>query len=272
LFSAGQFHVFIVLQKPHALSLLLAEVFLRLAQEGDAPHATALPAVEPPLLESGPRITEAELTAKQQGLGNGIREYSEEDSSAGVSDINTEEGPSKQNLDRRSSLLKKHLARSISRSQSGLVAASGHVPNGDHAAAHPGERVAHKIGAKVGTTADVSATNGRDEEGRISDGRDASFDVEEAQTKQEFGQKEGRFEGRSFGRAFRELFKKRAIIARRDLKGMANSILLPVAVIAFVLLILKLNIDPAVSCTSYELLFYSELGRRSVGLMMLVLI
>lgn len=217
-----------------------------MAQEGDAPHATALPAVEPPVLESGPSITEAELTAKQQRLGNGFREDSEEESSEGVLDMNTEEGPSEHSLDRRSSLLKKHLARSISRSQSGLVAASRHVPNGDHAAAHSGERFARTTGAKAGATGDVSASNGYEEVER-SDGGGASFDVEEARTKRESAQKEGRFEGRSFGRAFKELFKKRAIIAMRDLKGMANSILLPVAVIAFVLLILKLNIDPAVS-------------------------
>ncbi|CAM6001577.1 unnamed protein product [Sphagnum balticum] len=49
----------------------------------------------------------------------------------------------------------------------------------------------------------------------------------------------------SFLRAFFEMFKKRVLIARRDLKGLINSVLLPVVVISFVMLILKLNIDPA---------------------------
>ncbi|CAM6122589.1 unnamed protein product [Calypogeia fissa] len=48
----------------------------------------------------------------------------------------------------------------------------------------------------------------------------------------------------SFFTAWFEMLKKRAIIARRDLKGLINTILLPVAVIAFVMMILKLNIDP----------------------------
>jgi ATP-binding cassette subfamily A (ABC1) protein 3 len=49
----------------------------------------------------------------------------------------------------------------------------------------------------------------------------------------------------SFLRAFFEMFKKRVLIAGRDLKGLINSVLLPVVVISFVMLILKLNIDPA---------------------------
>ncbi|OAE27724.1 hypothetical protein AXG93_4193s1240 [Marchantia polymorpha subsp. ruderalis] len=49
----------------------------------------------------------------------------------------------------------------------------------------------------------------------------------------------------SFYYAWLQLVKKRAIIARRDVKGLLNTILLPVAVIAFVMLILKLNIDPS---------------------------
>ncbi|KAG0616755.1 hypothetical protein M758_5G140000 [Ceratodon purpureus] len=50
---------------------------------------------------------------------------------------------------------------------------------------------------------------------------------------------------RSFGRAFKQMFLKRAIIARRDLKAFANSILLPVVAIGLVMLVMKLNIDPA---------------------------
>ncbi|KAL3693440.1 hypothetical protein R1sor_007091 [Riccia sorocarpa] len=49
----------------------------------------------------------------------------------------------------------------------------------------------------------------------------------------------------SFYNAWYQMVKKRAVVARRDVKGLLNTILLPVAVIAFVMLILKLNIDPA---------------------------
>eukprot|EP00899_Mesostigma_viride_P015099 jgi/Mesvir1/23590/Mv18280-RA.1 len=49
---------------------------------------------------------------------------------------------------------------------------------------------------------------------------------------------------RSFGRSLRELLRKRALIACRDIKGFLNTALLPVIVVAFVLLILKLDIDP----------------------------
>ncbi|KAL2633831.1 hypothetical protein R1flu_005310 [Riccia fluitans] len=49
----------------------------------------------------------------------------------------------------------------------------------------------------------------------------------------------------SFYNAWFQMVKKRIVIARRDVKGLINTILLPVAVIAFVMLILKLNIDPA---------------------------
>eukprot|EP00850_Spirogloea_muscicola_P018780 SM000176S03111 [mRNA] locus=s176:35560:47252:+ [translate_table: standard] len=52
-------------------------------------------------------------------------------------------------------------------------------------------------------------------------------------------------EERSFKRAWIELFKKRLTIARRDVKGLLNSILLPVAVIAFVMLILTITVNPA---------------------------
>ena len=138
--------------------------------------------------------------------------------------------PHENGLDRRSSLLKKHLARSISRSQSGAAVI------GDHGADEPLEKVAQKNGMGA-------ETNGWHEEAAESDVRKAAGDLEGAAEETGFG----RAEERSFGRAFKELFRKRAIIARRDLKGMANSIFLPVVVIAFVLLILKLNIDPAVS-------------------------
>ncbi len=48
-----------------------------------------------------------------------------------------------------------------------------------------------------------------------------------------------------FSLQFIELFRKRAICAMRDLKGRFFEIVLPVCVVALVLLILKLNINPA---------------------------
>eukprot|EP00850_Spirogloea_muscicola_P017011 SM000142S00525 [mRNA] locus=s142:89468:101029:- [translate_table: standard] len=60
-------------------------------------------------------------------------------------------------------------------------------------------------------------------------------------------------EERSFKRAWKELFKKRLIIARRDVKGLLNSILLPVAVIAFVMLILTISVNPAGPSLKLEL-------------------
>nr|XP_024376526.1 ATP-binding cassette sub-family A member 1-like isoform X3 [Physcomitrium patens]XP_024376527.1 ATP-binding cassette sub-family A member 1-like isoform X3 [Physcomitrium patens] len=50
---------------------------------------------------------------------------------------------------------------------------------------------------------------------------------------------------RSRTRAFKQMFLKRAIIAKRDMKAFANSVLLPVVAIGLVMLIMKLNIDPA---------------------------
>eukprot|EP00898_Chlorokybus_atmophyticus_P008904 jgi/Chlat1/9014/Chrsp94S08294 len=50
---------------------------------------------------------------------------------------------------------------------------------------------------------------------------------------------------RGFWRAAKEVFRKRVIIAKRDIKGALHAIALPVAVIALVLLILKLDINPA---------------------------
>ncbi|CAN5977083.1 unnamed protein product [Sphagnum jensenii] len=69
----------------------------------------------------------------------------------------------------------------------------------------------------------------------------------------------------SFGRAFGQIFKKRMLIARRDIKGLVNSILLPVMAIALVMLILKLNIDPAGPPLNLSFEIYSLLPPEGVG-------
>lgn len=187
----------------------------------------ALPAIEP-----GTSETPSNSSTPSNNLNKAVEnpKVAEGESSEAVLDGWSAAVPSENGLDRRSSLLKKHLARSISRSQSGATV------NGDHATDDSTGSVAQQGGRG-------EETNGWDEAAAKSDGRGAAEDLEGGGEESGFG----RAEERSFGRAFKELFRKRAIIARRDLKGMANSILLPVVVIAFVLLILKLNIDPAVS-------------------------
>ncbi len=51
-------------------------------------------------------------------------------------------------------------------------------------------------------------------------------------------------EDRTHRRAFREMMRKRALIARRDYKSVLSQVALPVAAVALVLLILKLDLDP----------------------------
>ncbi|GBG84246.1 hypothetical protein CBR_g38217 [Chara braunii] len=60
-----------------------------------------------------------------------------------------------------------------------------------------------------------------------------------------------------------ELLKKRAIIAKRDVKGLINSIALPVGAVAFVLLILRLNINPAGPSLDLSMEMYTGLGCKT---------
>ena len=67
---------------------------------------------------------------------------------------------------------------------------------------------------------------------------------------------------RSFRRAFTEMMRKRARIARRDVKSVLSQVALPTVAVALVLLVLKLDIDPV--GPSLELSTRTLTGRNSL--------
>lgn len=68
----------------------------------------------------------------------------------------------------------------------------------------------------------------------------------------------------SFRRAYSQMVLKRVLIARRDWKGLANSVLLPVFAISLVMLILKLNIDPAGPSLELDFRMFRFTGQRTI--------
>ena len=62
-------------------------------------------------------------------------------------------------------------------------------------------------------------------------------------------------------RAFCQMFRKRALIASRDLRGGFSTLLLPVVAIALVLLILKININPTAPTMVLSLSALPQVGK-----------